>query len=307
MHKISIVTVIFNAISNNNGKEYLEQMFKSIHNQDYENIEHLIIDGKSDDGTTEYINFLKNKYATKPVKIFSEKDSGIYNAMNKGILKSEGEFIAFMNADDYYLENNAITLLYDAIIKNQNIGFSCSDTLVETDSQKKILFNANINSVMYRMPFCHQSMLCRKNLFYKYNFFDESLEIVADYNFIIRLICNNERGVEVKKPLICFRWIGLSYKKNNEAIKEFSLVSSQFCNKKYSYDECLAIFSNKINIKLFLKLFFINFIKNSEISNINFINHVIVNYLISLKYYVRFRFIFKPIEDLIKKRKITKV
>ena len=312
MHKISIVTAIFNAISNNNGKEYLEQMFKSIHNQDYENIEHLIIDGKSDDGTIEYIDFLKNKYASKPVKIFSEKDSGIYNAMNKGILKSEGEFIAFMNADDYYLENDAITLLYNAIINNENVQFSCSNTAILGIKKKIYLQKADIYSAIYRMPFCHQTMLCKKELFNKYGLFDESYKISADYDFILKIILGAERGIEIDKQLVLFRLGGESYKNIKTNIENVKNILFKFYNRKIiTLEECKNLFLQKYNFKLFVKVIFFDILDNKQIKN-KYIKKSLLRKLkytsiiwaiFSIKRFLKFRFIFKPIENYIKKIK----
>ena len=309
MHKISIVTVILNIISNKNGKEYLEQMFKSIHNQDYENIEHLIIDGKSDDGTIEYIDFLKNKYASKPVKIFSEKDSGIYNAMNKGILKSEGELIAFMNADDYYLENDAINLLYNAIINNENVQFSCSNTAILGIKKKIYLQKADIYSAIYRMPFCHQTMLCKKELFNKYGLFDESYKISADYDFILKIILGAERGIEIDKQLVLFRLGGESYKNIKTNIENVKNILFKFYNRKIiTLEECKNLFLQKYNFKLFVKVIFLNIfdenkIKDKHIKNLIHKKLKYISVISTIKRFLKFRFIFKPIENYIKKIK----
>ena len=92
--KVSIITVVFN------GAQYIEQTIKSVINQDYNNIEYIIIDGGSTDGTQEIIK----KYEKDIAFWISEKDTGIYSAMNKGWRKSTGDIIAMLNADDYYLE-----------------------------------------------------------------------------------------------------------------------------------------------------------------------------------------------------------
>lgn len=314
MPKISIITVLLNALSNPNGKENLLQMFKSIHNQDYEDIEHIIIDGLSNDGTLEYVESITKEFAKKPVLIYSQKDTGIYNAMNKGINKAQGKYIAFMNADDYYLENDAITTLYQAIIDNQ-ASYSCSETLVETVDHKAFIFDADIYKIGYRMPFCHQSMLCKKELFLKYGMFDESLKIVADFSFICKLVFNNELGIEVKKQLVLFRWTGISYQKQDQANQEFAKVIHNYYNKIFTVSDCLAIFSNKVNFILFLKMRFFKLIdKKNLISKkldnkikILFVNRVIKDYLNSLKYWVKLRFIAKPIEEFFKNKKLKRV
>lgn len=89
-NKISIITVVYNA------KEALEKTVQSIQNQTYKKIEHVIVDGASSDGTVEYLQVLSN------IKYISEKDNGIYDAMNKGITLSDGEYILFLNAGDSF-------------------------------------------------------------------------------------------------------------------------------------------------------------------------------------------------------------
>lgn len=93
--KITIITVVKNA------KDKLEDCIKSVLNQNYANLEYIIIDGNSSDGTTQIID----KYKNHINKIIIEDDKGIWNAMNKGIKIAEGEIIGFLNSDDYYFEN----------------------------------------------------------------------------------------------------------------------------------------------------------------------------------------------------------
>ena len=92
---VSIITVVYN------GEKHIEQTINSVLNQTYSNIEYIIIDGDSTDNT---LNIIK-KYEDKIAHFISEKDSGIYNAMNKGLALTKGEIISILNADDYYFEN----------------------------------------------------------------------------------------------------------------------------------------------------------------------------------------------------------
>ena len=93
--KITIITVVKNA------EDKLENCIKSVLNQNYKNLEYIIIDGNSSDGT----KLIINKYKSHLSKIVMEDDNGIWNAMNKGIKIAEGEIIGFLNSDDYYFEN----------------------------------------------------------------------------------------------------------------------------------------------------------------------------------------------------------
>jgi len=93
--KITIITVVKNA------EDKLEDCIKSVLNQNYTNLEYIIIDGNSSDGTNEIINKYKNNIS----KIIREEDDGIWDAMNKGVMSANGDIIGFLNSDDYYFDN----------------------------------------------------------------------------------------------------------------------------------------------------------------------------------------------------------
>ena len=94
--KISIITVVYNILEHRR-KDCFIKMLDSIKSQNYGNIEHIVIDGNSNDGTKEFLKSLG-------VKFFSKKDNGIYDAMNNGIKKATGKYITFLNSDDYYFD-----------------------------------------------------------------------------------------------------------------------------------------------------------------------------------------------------------
>jgi glycosyltransferase involved in cell wall biosynthesis len=94
--KISIITVT------KNSEKYLEKNILSVHKQKYKNYEHIIIDGKSTDKTIDIVN----KYENKIKYFISEKDKGLYDAMNKGIKKSTGDIIGILNSDDIYYKKS---------------------------------------------------------------------------------------------------------------------------------------------------------------------------------------------------------
>ncbi len=111
--KVSIITVCYNSAKT------IEDTIQSVVNQTYDNIEYIIIDGLSTDNTLEIVN----KYKDKITKIISEKDNGLYDAINKGIGLATGEIIANLNSDDFYIDNNVIA---DVVVKIEE---EKSDTL----------------------------------------------------------------------------------------------------------------------------------------------------------------------------------
>ena len=125
--KISIITVV-----KNNAKD-LENCILSVLNQNYKNFEHIIIDGKSTDGTIDIIK----KYNSKIYKWVSEEDNGLYDAMNKGINLATGDIIGILNSDDIFYEN-ALYYVKEYFEKYSNIDF-----LFGTVEKYKLLFGYN--------------------------------------------------------------------------------------------------------------------------------------------------------------------
>ena len=111
---ISIITVVYN------GDKYLEECFKSLYNQKYYNFEHIVIDGGSTDRTLEIIQ----KYENKIDFWSSEKDRGIYDAFNKGMLQAKGDYLGFLNSDDTYFSKNTLNYVLESFKIGDNAEIS---------------------------------------------------------------------------------------------------------------------------------------------------------------------------------------
>lgn len=107
--KVSIITISYNS------ENTILKTIESVNQQTYEDVEHIFIDGKSEDDTLDIIK----KYSVRENKIISEKDHGIYNAMNKGIKHSTGEIIGFLNSDDYFFTENSLKTIINHFNNNQ--------------------------------------------------------------------------------------------------------------------------------------------------------------------------------------------
>ncbi len=172
---ISIVTVSYNAVLT------IEQTILSVINQTYPNVEYIIIDGGSTDGTVDIIK----KYEDKIAYWVSEPDKGIYDAMNKGVVVATGEWINFMNAGDIFTDGDVIDKLFHQNIIINRVGIVFGDTLVVFRNREKIVrFGDDTHHKI--MPSCHQSIFCRRNLLVS-NPFDLRYKIAADYNFFFQL------------------------------------------------------------------------------------------------------------------------
>lgn len=171
---VNIITVTYNA------NAIVGKTLDSIIGQDYENKRLIIVDGGSADGTLEVLNKYRNSFYA----YISEKDSGIYNAMNKGVRMADDGWILFMNAGDSFATNHSLSDMflakdieeYDVIYGNAFYGYTWGRIFKKS---KEITCIADFDN---GLPFCHQSSAVRRQWLLKYPF-DESFRIVADFNF----------------------------------------------------------------------------------------------------------------------------
>lgn len=172
--KVSVVTVSYNAVSS------IESTILSVINQTYSNIEYIIIDGGSRDGTVEIIK----KYASRISYWISEPDKGIYDAMNKGIDKANGEWVNFMNAGDSFYEVSTIESFMDKVSLSADIAYG--DTMI-LYSMGKVLEKAKpLNLIKERMVFGHQATFVKAYLLKQFKF-DTSYRSSGDYHFFYQM------------------------------------------------------------------------------------------------------------------------
>ena len=233
MKKVTIITATYNLIKEKR-KEYFTQMFESIQSQTYKNIEHLIMDGASKDGTLELINNLKKtKAKNHEVRLISEPDTGIYNAFNKGIKNAKGDYIIFMNSDDYYCDKKAIEELVKGIEENGADFSTASIYIIGEDGGFERLVKSKPFYYSRRMPFGHETMLCKKELFKKFGMFDENYKFAADYDFIFKVMKGGAKSFVSDKTLVHFRNTGVTQRCANESKKESILIAEKYYNKKF--------------------------------------------------------------------------
>ena len=169
---ISIITI------NYNDKIGLERTIKSIVNQTYQDFEYLVIDGKSYDGSVEVLEQYKDHFDYW----ISEPDTGIYNAMNKGIAKAKGKYLLFINSGDE---------LYSPTVLEENYSKIHTEDLVYFDLEQVYEDHTNIHHFPLLLSYTnfitgtigHPSTFIKKELFYKLGPYDEKLKIVADWKF----------------------------------------------------------------------------------------------------------------------------
>ncbi len=189
--RISVVTVCFNAAG------LIEETIKSVANQTYSDIEYIIIDGNSNDGTTDIIR----KYSDRITYWISEKDKGIYDAMNKGISAANGDYIIFMNAGDRFADDHVLAAVAP------HLG---TDTIVSgrwrrcyANGSFKPAAPKALNSLKVEMPICHQATFIRL-AYHKKNPFDTSFRLSADYDFFYRAWRRNESFSYIDDVIVDF-------------------------------------------------------------------------------------------------------
>lgn len=170
MPKMSIITVCFNAVS------VIEKTILSVLAQQYQNIEYIVIDGGSKDGTVDILE----KYASKISYWVSEPDNGIYDAMNKGVRVSTGDYIGFINAGDKYVSDSVIGEV-SHLIQTHDPDVVYGDVVLAYSHGKYMAKPLELDLFDRLFPFSHPASFV-KALRIKNNPFDLTYKIVADYN-----------------------------------------------------------------------------------------------------------------------------
>jgi glycosyltransferase involved in cell wall biosynthesis len=210
--KLSIITINFNNL------EGLKRTVESVFYQTWLEFEYIVIDGGSDDGSAEYIESQSKKIDYW----ISEPDKGIYNAMNKGIDKSSGEYLLFLNSGDRLTDNSSLKILCSNIGKNEiifgNIKYEHSDKIITMQHNLDLKFFLE-NSLG------HAATLIKRNLFDK-NKYNEKYKIVSDWEFFVKMILlNNAKYFYVNQLITIYQGGGISVNskystiQNNERYK----------------------------------------------------------------------------------------
>ena len=197
--KISIITVCLNA------RELLQNTILSVQKQDYQNIEYIIQDGSSVDGTLNMIEE-KTKFFNKSVMLFTEKDQGIYDAMNKAAAKATGDYILFLNAGDTFANCEVIKNVVWKIRQHSNGDVFFGDIILVEKGGKELRrkFSHICGNKLYFLSgdaICHQAIIARKICVQNYPFLLE-YKVCADREWMLRLFAEKKKFVCID-TLIC--------------------------------------------------------------------------------------------------------
>ncbi len=196
---ISIITVVFN------GERFLEDTIKSVINQKYDNVEYVIIDGASTDRTVDIIK----KFESQIDYWVSEKDEGIYDAMNKGIKLTQGDLIGLINADDYYLLDTVSDIVSSISFKSADIVYGDMDLIAREGAEILQHRRASHKKLIYGMSLNHPATFVRRVLYTKEGF-DTTYRLAADYDFLLRQKMCSATFRYIQKTLAIMRDDGAS-------------------------------------------------------------------------------------------------
>ena len=285
--KISIITVDYN-----NEKTILDSI-QSIHNQSYKNIEHIIIDGKSSDGTRKILK----DYPFKRKIIISETDNGLYDAINKGIKIASGDIIGVLNSDDIYNSNLTIEHVVNFVKKKKDINIFCSDVVFfRGNNFSKIsryypAYGFKKNNFKYGLMPPHPGVFIRSSVFKDNTKYNINYKIASDFDFLCKLILKQKirykilnllsvrmraggiSGKNLKSYLVSTKEIFNSLK-NNKISTNIFYVLSRIPSKlrqylKFSTYNLNRNFIFKIH-KFYWKFFNLNFKILGSINKLNF-------------------------------------
>ena len=217
--KYSIITV------NYNNKEGLRETIESVIHQTFRDFEFIVIDGGSTDGSAEVL-----KAYNKVIDYWvSERDNGVYNAMNKGITKASGEYLNFMNSGDCFFDSQVLEHLSTKNISTDIIvgrDYHFNETTQQGFATILPTRLSMLTFIHHTLP--HQSTFFKRELFND-SPYDESLKLVADVKFYIQKICVEQSSVHLVDDIICRREPdGISLTQNKQRLQEHQRVIEEF-------------------------------------------------------------------------------
>jgi len=212
--KLSIITI------NKNNAAGLEKTIQSVVCQTYSDFEYIVIDGASVDGSLEIIK----KYADKINYWVSETDTGIYNAMNKGIRQAIGEYCLFLNSGDYLIENNSLKYIFSIITGDADIYYcDCLYAMIPK--------TLNVNKLI-QSPISHQNSIIKRHLFIEHGYYNEEFIISSDYEFFLKEIWKFKTNFRhIPMTLSFYEGHGISATNISLREKERKLVFSNVFNE----------------------------------------------------------------------------
>lgn len=246
--KLSIITINYNNASG------LEDTIKSVITQTWQDFEYIVIDGGSTDGSKEIIQ----SYTDKISYWVSESDKGIYNAMNKGILKAKGEYLLFLNSGDTLYNrdvlNNIFATPYDQDIIYGNMHRVFPDGTTDIANMP---FHMSIPYLL-SATLAHPVTFIKRSLFQKYGLYREDLKIVSDWAFFVKIFAFDKVSqIHIPTTISSFRVDGLSSLEENQTLvnaERSKVIAEDFYTELLAAYDDYSKYKTFYNKSIFLKL-----------------------------------------------------
>lgn len=225
MNLFTVITVTYNA------EHTLMRTLKSVQEQTYRKIEHIIVDGNSTDTTVELIK----QHTTKNTRWISEKDCGIYDAMNKATAMAKGQYICYLNAGDAFYEKETVEKLVSTAKKHQHPDILYGETVI-VDNKGRFLHNRRLKapkrlhwqSFKQGMLVCHQAFIIKRSLFEPY---DLTYRFSSDVDWCIRMMKKSKSIVNTYEVLIKYLNEGVTTTNRNASLKErYQIMTKHYGN-----------------------------------------------------------------------------
>lgn len=209
--KLSVITIVFNNATD------IERTMLSVLGQTYQNIEYIVVDGASSDGTLGIIK----KYADRLAKLISEKDEGIYDAMNKGLEAATGDYVLFMNSGDEFCSESTVVNVF-SIADDADLYYGETEMIDAAGNslgqrRHKAPENFTWRSFKYGMSVSHQAIYVRRSLAEP---FDRSYHLSADIDWILNAARKAKKIVNTHQYVAKYLVGGMSKKRHRQSLKE---------------------------------------------------------------------------------------
>lgn len=243
--KISIITVSFNSIKT------IKETLESVKCQTYDNVEHIIIDGGSNDGTVE----LCKNYPHVSILI-SEKDNGIYDAINKGILQSTGDIIGILHSDDVFYRKDILEIIVNCFDKEEKLKIFLGDIIqikyLKYFQIKRLYQSKNWSPKRFAwgvMP-AHPAFFCKKEVYSQSGLYKVNYKIAGDFEFLIRVLLRRNFEFKYFPIVTTIMKVGGASTKNLISLIDLNIEIKRACTENKVYTNFFMIYS-----KYFFKIF----------------------------------------------------
>jgi len=218
--KLSVITIVYNNV------RHIERTMLSVINQTYSNIEYILVDGFSTDGTLEIVQ----QYTSQIETLISEKDKGIYDAMNKGLAAATGDYVIFMNSGDEFYAPDTVAQVF-ATAPDADIYYGETEMIDDAGNslgqrRHKAPAQFTWQHFKYGMSISHQAIYIKRSLTQPY---DRQYELSADIDWILHAAKKAEKIVNVHRYVAKYLVGGMSKQKHRQSLKErFAIMRKHY-------------------------------------------------------------------------------